>query len=39
MICMQFGEQKRQNGPENQMISKMCLENRKKFSDSFVQNK
>ena len=31
MICMHSGEQKRQNGPENQMISKLCLENRKFF--------
>ena len=31
MICMHSGEQKCQNGPENQMISKLCLENRKFF--------
>ena len=31
MICMHSGEQKRQNGPENQMISKLCLENKKFF--------
>ena len=37
MICMHSGEQKRQNGPENQMISKLCLENRIFFSDSLVQ--
>ena len=29
MICMHSGEQKCQNGPENQMISKLRLENRK----------
>ena len=33
MICMHFREQneKCQNGPENQMISKLCLENRNFF--------
>ena len=31
MIYMHSGEQKRQNGPENQMISELCLENRKYF--------
>ena len=31
MIYMHSGEQKCQNGPENQMISKLCLGNRKCF--------
>ena len=36
MICMHSGEQKRQNGSENQMISKLCLENRKFFRQPVV---
>ena len=36
MICMHSGEQKRQNGPENQMISKLCLENRKLFQTACI---
>ena len=38
MTCMHSGEQKCQNGPENQLISKLCLENRKFFLDSLVHS-
>ena len=37
MIHVCSGEQKCQNGPENQMISKLCLENRNFFLDSLVK--
>ena len=37
MICMYSGEQNRQNGPENQMISKSCLENRKFFQTAWLR--
>ena len=35
MIAMRSGEQKCQNGPQNQMISKLCLENRNFFSTAW----
>ena len=38
MIYMHFGEQKRQNGPENQMILKLCLENRKYFQTACLMD-
>ena len=36
MICMHSGEQNRQNGLENQMISKLCLENRNFFQTAWI---
>ena len=38
MICMYSGEQKHQNGPENQMISKLCLENVNFFQTTWAYN-
>ena len=35
MIYMHSGEQKCQNGPENQMVSKLCLDNRKFFQTAW----
>ena len=38
MICMHFGEQNSQNGPENHMLSKLRLENKKFFRQTGLGN-